>query len=58
MVTLQLNHFSEFFVFNNGSVASEFLFENLQNFLGVEFLGETLDGCECLSTVSLLNANV
>ncbi len=37
---------------------TELLLDDLENLLLVEFLGKTLDGCQSLTTIALLNANV
>jgi hypothetical protein len=39
-----LNDFAEFFVLDNCAITSEFLLEDLEDFLGFKFLWEALDG--------------
>jgi hypothetical protein len=37
---------------------TEFLLDNLENLLLIKLLGQALDSCQSLATISLLNANV
>jgi len=58
LVTLELNDLASLLILDEGTVASEFLLESLEKLLGVVFLGETLQGGQCLAAVSLLNTDM
>ena len=45
VISLQLYNLAEIFILNDGSIAGELLFEYFENFFGIEFFGESLDGC-------------
>ena len=58
LVTRKLNNFSRVLVFLYGTVAIEILFKSLANSLNVQVIGQTGNGCDTFSSVSLLNTNV
>jgi len=58
LITLQLNDFARLLIIDEGTVASKFLLECLEQFLRIVLLGQTLQGCQSLSTISLLNTNM
>jgi len=58
LITLKLDHLTHLTVCNNRAIASEFLLNDLENLLLVKLLGETLDSCQCLTTIALLDTNV
>jgi len=58
LISLKLDHLSHLRIDNNGAIASELLLNDLEDFLLIEFLGETLDSSQRLTTIALLNTNV
>jgi len=58
LITLKLNHLAHLTICDDCAIACELLLDDLENLLLVEFLGKTLDGCQSLTTIALLNANV
>ena len=58
VITLQLDDFTEFFVIDNSSIASENLFESFQQFLLIDIGGQALNGGESFAAVPLLDAQM
>lgn len=58
LISLKLNHLSHFSINNDGAIASELLFDDFEDLLLIEFLGETLDSSQSLTTIALLNTDV
>jgi len=58
LIALKLDHLSHLGINHDGAIASEFLLDDLQDLLLIEFLGKTLDSCQSLATISLLNADM
>jgi len=58
LIPLKLNHLSHLSVVDDGAIASEFLLDDLEDFLLVEFLGQALDSGQGLSTIALLDPNM
>jgi hypothetical protein len=58
LVSLKLDNLAEVFVFNDSTIAREFLLEVLEQLLRVELVRYALNCGQGLSTVSLLDANV
>jgi len=58
LVTLKLDDFTDLLIFDEGTVASEFLLESLEELPRVVFLGEALQGCQRLATISLLDTDM
>lgn len=58
LITLKLQDTSHLLVIDKGSIAGKLLLEHLKNFLQVKLLGESLDGGQSLSTVTLLDTDV
>lgn len=58
LITLKLNHLSHLAVDDDSAIASKFLLDDLEDLLLIELLGKTLDGCQSLTTIALLNTNV
>jgi len=58
LITLKLDHLSHLTIDHDGAIASEFLLDDLEDFLLVEFLWQTLDSRQSLTTIALLNTNV
>jgi len=58
LIALELNHLSHLGVNDNGAIASKFLLDDLKDLLLIEFLRETLDSCQSLTTIALLNTDV
>jgi len=58
LISLELDHLSHLSVVDNGAIASKLLLDDLENFLLVKFLGETLDRSQSLTTIALLNTDV
>jgi hypothetical protein len=55
LVSLQLNHLAHLSVRDDGAIASELLLDDLENLLLVEFLGQTLNSGQSLTSITLLN---
>jgi len=55
LVSLQLNHLAHLTVVDNGAIASELLLDDLEDLLLIEFLRQTLNSCQSLTTIALLN---
>jgi len=58
LIALKLNHLSHLTINDDGAIASEFLLDDLEDLLLIEFLRETLDSRQSLTTIALLNANM
>jgi len=58
LVSLKLDDLSELFVVDKCSVTSKFLLKGLQQLLGVVFFRESLQRCQGLATISLLNTDM
>jgi len=58
LITLKLDHLAHLTIRNNRAIASEFLLDDLEDLLLIKLLGETLDSCQCLTTIALLNTDV
>jgi len=58
LIALKLNHLSHLTINDDGAIASEFLLDDLEDLLLIEFLGETLDSRQSLTTIALLNTNM
>ena len=58
LVTRQLNDFPRVLVLLDGTVTRKVLFEGLANSLNVQIVGQTGDGCDTFSAVTLLDTNV
>jgi len=58
LISLKLNHLSHLSVDDDSAIASEFLFDDLEDLLLIELLGEALDSGQSLTTIALLNTNV
>jgi len=58
LISLQLNHLTHLSVCDDGAIAGELLLDDLENFLLVKLLGETLNSGQSLTTIALLNPNV
>lgn len=55
LVTLELDHLAHLGVVDDGAIASEFLLDDLEDFLLVKFFGKTLDRGQGLTSIALLN---
>jgi hypothetical protein len=58
LIALQLDDLAQFFVGDQGAIASKVFFEGFQQLLGVIFRGQALDGRQRLSAVTLLDSDV
>jgi len=58
LISLKLNHLSHLSIDDNSAIASELLLDNLEDLLLIEFLGQTLNSRQRLTTIALLNTNV
>jgi hypothetical protein len=58
LIPLKLDHVAEFVVFDDGSIASELLLDDLEDLLRIEFLGKALDSGQGLTTIALLDTDV
>jgi len=58
LISLELNHLSHLSVDDDSAIASELLFNDLEDLLLVKLLGETLNSGQSLTTIALLNTNV
>jgi len=61
LITLELDHVSHALgvgVVDDGAIASEFLLDDLEDLLVVKLLGNALDSRQCLTTITLLNADM
>lgn len=58
LVTLELNDFSHLTVRHDGTIAGELLLDHLEDLLLIEFLGETLDCGQSLTTIALLDTDM
>jgi hypothetical protein len=58
LVTLELNDFSHLTVRHDGTIAGKLLFDHLEDLLLIEFLGETLDCGQSLTTIALLDTDM
>jgi len=58
LIALKLDHLAHLSIDDNGAIASELLLDDLEDLLLIEFLGETLDSCQSLTTIALLNTDM
>jgi len=58
LVSLQLDHLSHLGVCDDGAIAGKLLLDDFENLLLVELLGQSLDGGQSLTTITLLNTNM
>jgi len=58
LIALKLNHLSHLTINDDGAIASKFLLDDLEDLLLIEFLRETLDSRQSLTTIALLNTNM
>jgi len=58
LVSLKLDHLAHLTVVDDRAIASEFLLDNLEDLLLIEFLGQALYGGQGLPTIALLNPYV
>jgi hypothetical protein len=58
LITLKLDNFTQFFVFYYSAIASKLFLEGFKDSLLVKFWREALEGCKCLTAVTLLNSNI
>ena len=58
LITRKLYDFPRILVLLNGTVATEILLEGLANPFDVQVIGQTGDGCDTFSSVTLLHTNV
>lgn len=58
LISLQLNNITGLLVLDYGTIASELLLDNLQDFLEVELCWDTFDGGQSLAAVALLDTDV
>src|ERR1700761_4550614 len=52
LVALELNHLAHLRVVDDGAIAGELLLDHLEDLLLVEFLGQSLDGRQSLTTIA------
>ena len=52
LVALELDHLAHLRVVDDGAIAGELLLDDLEDLLLVEFLGQALDGRQCLATIA------
>ena len=52
LVALKLNHLAHLGVIDDGAIAGEFLFDDLEDLLLVEFLWQALDRSQGLTTIA------
>ncbi len=58
LIALELNDLSHLTIGYDGTIASELLLDHLEDLLLIEFLGETLNRSQSLTTISLLDTDV
>jgi len=58
LISLELNHLSHLSINNDGAIASELLFDDLEDLLLIELFWKTLDSGQCLTTIALLDTDV
>jgi translation initiation factor SUI1 len=58
LVALKLNNLAELRIVDNGTVAARVFLESLNKLLKTQGLGQSLDGCEGLSTIPLLDTDM
>jgi len=58
LVALQLDHVAGFFIIDDSAVAGKLFLDDLEDFLEVELGWDTLDRSQCLTTITLLDADV
>ena len=58
LISLELNDLAMLLILHDGAVARKALLPRLQNQLQVQIGSQSLDGCDTLSAVSLLNTNM
>lgn len=55
LIALELDHLAHLGIVDDGAIASEFLLDDLEDLLLIEFLGKTLDRSQGLTSIALLN---
>lgn len=55
LIPLELDHLAHLTVVDDGAIASELLLNDLEDLLLVELFRETLNSCQSLTTIALLN---
>jgi len=58
LVALELDDLASLLILDEGTIASEFLLERLEELLAVVLFGETLQGRQCLAAISLLDTDM
>ena len=58
LVTLELNDLSHLTISYDSTIAGELLLDDLEDFLLIKLLGETLDSSQSLTTIALLDSDV
>jgi hypothetical protein len=58
LISLQLNNITRLLVLNYGTIASELLLNDLQNFLEVKLCWDALDCSQSLASVTLLDTDM
>jgi hypothetical protein len=58
LITRKLNDFPRILVLLDGTVATEILLERFANPFDIQVIGQTGDGCDTFSSVTLLHTNV
>lgn len=58
LVTLQLDDVADLFVVHDGAIASEFLLDHFEDLFEVEFGGDTGNGGQGFTTITLLDADM
>lgn len=58
LVALELDDISNFFVVHDGTIAGEFLLDDLEDLLEIKFAGDAGHGGQGLATISLLDADL
>ncbi|RJE17037.1 hypothetical protein PHISCL_10626 [Aspergillus sclerotialis] len=58
LITLKLDHLAHLTVRDDCAIAGEFLLDDFEDLLLVEFLRKALDGGQSLTTIALLDTNV
>ena len=53
LITLKLNHLTHLTVIDDSAIASKFLLDDLENLLLIEFLGQSLNSRQSLTTIAL-----
>lgn len=58
LVALKLDDIADLFVVHDGAIASELLLDDLEDLLQVEFARDAGHGSQCLTTITLLDADL